>query len=277
MNKSVIDFHTHVFPDKIAARTIDMLKQKGGIPAYSDGTEHGLLRSMNEADISLSVVLPVVTKPEQFDTINTFAAAINEYYFSGEGLHAPNRLLSFGGIHPDCEDYKDKLNKIAGLGLKGIKLHPDYQRTYFDDIRYMRIIEYATELGLIISVHTGVDVAYPDDVHATPKRIQRVLREVKPEKLVLAHYGGLYMWDEVEELVVGEPVYLDTAVINGKIKPEQFLRMYRNHGSEKILFATDSPWSGQKEFLEWLSKLDLTQTEKENLLYRNARKLLAEE
>ena len=39
--------------------------------------------------------------------------------------------------------------------MKGIKLHPDYQDTYFNDIRYKRIISYATELGLIISVHAG--------------------------------------------------------------------------------------------------------------------------
>lgn len=272
--KQVIDFHTHIFPDQIAARTIDMLQKKGGIQAFSDATRQGLLRSMNEADIALSVILPVVTKPEQFATINKVAAEINEYYFAGEGRTEQKKLLSFGGIHPDNEDYKARLQEIAALGLQGIKLHPDYQQTYFDDIRYMRIIDYATELGLIISVHTGVDVAYPDDIHATPKRIKQVLREVKPEKLVLAHYGSLFLWDEVEELLVGEPVYFDTAVIDGKIQEEQFLRILKHHGSERILFATDNPWSGQKQFLDWFDKLALTETERENILHLNAERLL---
>ena len=71
--------------------------------------------------------------------------------------------------------------------MKGIKLHPDYQDTYFNDIRYKRIISYATDLGLIISVHAGQDPKCPDNIHCTPAMAEEVLNEVEPEKLVLAH------------------------------------------------------------------------------------------
>ena len=115
----VIDFHTHIFPDTIASKTIAALEQTSGIEAATDGTLRGLLASMEMAGVDMSVVLPVVTKPSQFESINRYAKSVNETY-SG-------KILSFGGIHPDCEDYKQKLDFIKELGLPGIKLHPDYQ------------------------------------------------------------------------------------------------------------------------------------------------------
>ena len=100
----VIDFHTHIFPDKIAAKTIEHLEKAGGIRAATDGTLNGLLSSMERCGVDLSVILPVATKPSQFENIQSFAKSINEQY--------PGKLLSFGGIHPDCEDYKKELDTI---------------------------------------------------------------------------------------------------------------------------------------------------------------------
>lgn len=265
----IIDFHTHIFPDKIAARTIDKLEHIGHVKAFTDGREVSLVSSMEEAGVDVSVVLPVVTKPEQFHTINTFAMQMNEKYAE----KAP-RLLSFGGIHPDAPNYKRELRTIKDLGLVGIKLHPDYQNTYFDDIKYMRILDYASELGLISIVHAGVDIGYPDLVRCTPDRIRKVLDVVAPEKLVLAHYGGFGLWDEVEELYAGDNIYLDTAYIFGFIEDETFLRILKKHGADKILFATDSPWSGQKEALAYLKNLDISKEDFDKIAGQNAAKLL---
>ena len=115
----VIDFHTHIFPDKIAAKSIAHLEEASGIMAATDGTLQGLLNSMEKNNVDLSVILPVVTKPSQFETVNQFAAEVNRKY--------NGKLISFGGIHPDSEDYKAELDKIKELGLIGIMLHPDYQ------------------------------------------------------------------------------------------------------------------------------------------------------
>ena len=125
---------------------------------------------------------------------------------------------------------------IKELGLKGIKLHPDYQDMYFNDIRYKRLVDYATELGLIIVVHAGLDPKCPDDVHCTPEMAAEVIDEVHPANLVLAHLGGNEMWDDVEKYLVGKDVYLDTAVVLDVIKEDQFLRIVRNHGADKIPF-----------------------------------------
>lgn len=266
----VIDFHTHIFPDKIAQGTLASIGGMSGLTPFFDGTAHGLMESMERAEVDYSVVLPVVTKPSQFRSVNTFAAEVNDKFSKRNGP----KLISFGGIHPDSNDYKAELKEIVNLGLKGIKLHPDYQKVMIDDIRYLRIIDLASELGLIVSIHSGVDIGLPEVVHCTVKAAKHMIHEVQPEKLVLAHYGGYDLWNEVEEELVGENVFLDTAFLFHAIGEEQFLRILRAHGSEKILFATDCPWSGQKESLESLRKMNLTREETENILYKNADGLL---
>ena len=121
-SKVVVDFHTHLFPEKIAEKTVAMLADRGGLEPHTNGTALDLIREMNEDGADLSIVLPVVTSPKQFDSIIRFAVKLNETYQTGE-----KRILSFGGIHPMSEHYKEELKELKQLGFLGIKLHPDYQ------------------------------------------------------------------------------------------------------------------------------------------------------
>ena len=262
----VVDFHTHIFPDAIAAKTIDLLQQRSGITPATDGTLNGLLQSMEHSGVDLSIILPVVTKPSQFESVNSFAQSVNERY--------AGRLISFGGIHPDCEDYKKELNVIKAMGLPGIKIHPDYQGVMIDDIRYMNIIEYASELGLIISTHAGVDSGLPEPIHCPPDRMRKVIDKLQPEKLVVAHYGGWKQWEMVYEYLTDAKVYFDTAVTFGYIEQEIFLKIWEKLDKEKVLFATDSPWSDAAMAIAKVRELPLSEKEKENLLGNNAMRLL---
>lgn len=259
----IIDFHTHIFPDRIAGRTMEILAEKCREVPHTDGTTTALLESMKKAEITRSVILPVMTSPSQFASIHAFATEMN-----------CDSLISFGGIHPDCENYKELLREIKSMGLKGIKLHPDYQGTYIEDIRYKRILAYASELDLIVSVHAGIDPQCPKDVHCPPQKALEVIEEVRPTKLILAHMGGNGMADEVERHLIGAPVYLDTGYVLDRIPKEQFLRMVRNHGVDKILFASDSPWADQAEFVTYMQSLALTEDEIQKMMYKNAHKLL---
>lgn len=259
----LIDFHTHIFPEKIADKTIAGLSATCQIVPYTNGKADGLFASMKEGGIACSVILPVATAPRQFDSIHRFALQFQE-----------GDRISFGSIHPDCSDYKEKLRWIKEQGFRGIKLHPDYQGAYFNDIRYKRILAYASELELVIVTHAGLDPVSPDDIHCTPKMAAEVLDEVQPKNLVLAHMGGNGLFDEAEELLVGRDVYFDTSYVLDKMDPVQFVRMVRNHGADRILFGTDSPWGGQKEFAEAFRQLPLTEEEKAKIAYKNAKKLL---
>lgn len=272
-DRKIIDFHAHIFPDKIAPGTIDKLERAGGVTAYNTGMESTLVQEMEESGVELCVIQPVVTRPEQFSTINMFAEKLNERYAGKTPA-----LLSFGGIHPETLQYRQEIRAIRDMGLKGIKLHPDYQGVYIDDERYLRLMDYAMELGLIVLIHAGMDVGYPDCVHACPERIRRVIDALHPDKLVLAHYGGYGQYDDVEEFLVGENVYFDTAMVfESGISEEQFLRILNHHGAGKILFGTDSPWSGQKKNIERLQKIITDQVVLDRILGGNAMELLGME
>ena len=262
----IIDFHTHIFPDAIAPKTIAALENVSGIKSSTDGTMNGLLASMEQSDVALSVIMPVVTKPAQFEKVNEFAKTVNENYHE--------KLLSFGGIHPDCDDYKEKLRIIKKLGLPGIKLHPDYQGVMIDDVRYMNIIEYASELDLIILTHGGIDIGLPEPVHCSPEKMRKVIDKIQPQKLVIAHFGGWKQWEQVYEYLAGEQVYFDTAFISDYMEQEMFLKILEKHDKSKILFATDSPWSKAQDGIEFINSLPITLEEKKAILGGNAKQLL---
>ena len=264
--RCIIDFHTHTFPDKMAEKTIASLGKVAGVTAKSDGTLNGLMDSMRRSGVDFSVILPVVTRPEQFQTINNFAAKTNEMY--------GDKVLSFGGIHPLTQNYKKELNYIKSLGLKGIKLHPDYQGTMIDDIGYKHIIDYASQLDLTIVVHAGIDIGLPEPVHCPPDKSAALIEELQPPKLVLAHMGGWKQWDEVEQYLVGKHVYLDTAFCHDYMEKEQFERIVKQHGADKILFATDSPWEDPKDTMELVESASLTEAEKNMIYAANACRLL---
>jgi len=92
--------------------------------------------------------------------------------------------------------------------------------------------------------------------------------------MIYAHMGGWMFWDDVERLIIGENVFLETSYTLGLISDERFVRMVRNHGIERVLFGTDSPWRSQKEDVEKILSLPFTDAEKERLLYKNALNLL---
>lgn len=262
----ITDFHTHTFPDSVAPRAIANLSKMGNIRPYSDGTLAGLKASMAKNGITYSVILPVSTAEQQVASINRTAAS-----FSGK-----DGIIYAGAIHPDCENVDEVLDSIKEAGLFGIKLHPDYQNTRFDDIRYIKIMEKAAQRGLITVTHAGVDVAYTNDVHCTPDMVLRVLDELKgliDDKLVLAHLGGYALQDEVLDKLVGKPVYMDTAAVLG-MNPEKNIEIIRRHGADKILFATDSPWADQGEFVRIIQGFGLDDESLELILHKNACRLL---
>ena len=279
----IIDIHTHTFPDKIAAATLDKLKHLSHTIPFTDGTAAGLAASMARAGVDRSVVMPVATSPRQVPHVNDASARMNE-------LGAQTGVLSFGCMHPDFDGWKEELARVRDLGLKGIKLHPQYQDTDFDDPRYLRILDRCGELGLVVLTHAGLDIGMPGKDNCAPEMVARTLDQVGPVKLVLAHMGGWRQWDRVEALLPGTGVYLDTSFSLGEITPlddghyrpedlplldeAAFLRMVRRFGPDRILFGTDSPWDDQGAALARLQALPLEPAELEAILGGNAKRLL---
>lgn len=276
----IIDFHTHTFPKSIAKKALEVLGSNEGLTPFTDGTNEGLIESMDRSGVDVSILMPVVTKVQQTEDINRAAKSVE--------ADTKGRLISFGGMHPEDEDYAVHLKQLKDAGVRGIKLHPVFQRTDFDDIRYKRIVDKASELGLITMVHAGYDISMPDAKYASAPRLISVVKEVQPEKLILAHMGSWKYWDEAET-VIGEcpNVWIDTAFVlpmnDGEyffdtgiaaLKPERFVKMVRNIGADRVLFGTDSPWTDQLQSIESIRKSGLTNEEADKILGKNATRLL---
>jgi predicted TIM-barrel fold metal-dependent hydrolase len=266
----IIDFHTHIFPDRIAERTISILSEKSGFTASYNGTVDGLVGEMRKANIDVAITLPVLTNPEQFESVLRFASSINESF-----AEKKKRLISFAGIHPRCEDIKGKMRLIKEKGFLGVKIHPDYQEAFIDDEGYIKILESAKELDLIVVTHSGVDGGYRDrPIRCTPERVKKVIDTVGHDKFVLAHFGANEMANEVFDILCGENVYFDTAFTLGYVSEDNFKRILDKHGADKILFATDAPWCSMKESIEILKSYNLDKTTEEKILSSNAKRLL---
>lgn len=272
----IIDFHTHTFPDELAKKTIPYLESKAGFVARTDGTIKGLKKSMEEANIDISVLLPVVTSPKQTLKINDCAIENNKL----------DGFISFGGIHPDFEDYKNELKRLKDNGIKGIKLHPDYQNTFIDDLKYINIVNEAFRLGLIVIIHSGIDYGSTEVIRATPERIKNLLNNLEYKgTFILAHMGYTFKWDMIIDEFKGYDVYFDLALCLGVLKMNDkyyplmdentLIKFINTFGSKKILFATDSPWMGQKESIDMFNSFkNISKKDKDNILYKNAIKIL---
>lgn len=279
----IIDVHTHIFPDKIAAAVIDKLSRVSRTPAFTDGTLDGLLKSMDAAQIDLSIVLPVATNTSQVEKINSSAAALNERF-------ADAGIFSLGCIHPDYTNYREELDRVKNRGLKGIKIHPVYQDTNLDDAKFLRILDRAAELDLIVVAHAGLDIGFPGVVKCSPQMARHVVDTVGDFKFVLAHMGGWKNWDDVLKLLGDTKVFIDTAFSTGKIVPRsdsrwepadlklldaaQFMTFVEIFGADRILFGTDSPWSSQRDSLDFIRALPLADNDKNKILGGNAKRLL---
>jgi uncharacterized protein len=259
-----IDFHTHIFPDTLAEKAISkLIACSPGSINYTDGTADGLYRSIKESGIYKSVLLPVATKSSQVHSINIDCKSPRYSEF-----------ICFGALHPELVNFQDEIDFLVNNKIKGIKFHPEYQNFYADMPSMFPMYEALSDAGLITVFHAGKDPGPFTCDHLLPSALKKIHHEFPKLKIVAAHLGGWKVWDDVEKILCGFPIWFDTAAVMGFIPDEQFIRIIRKHGVERILFATDSPWFDQKGTVNWIEKMDLTDSEKEMIFIKNALTLL---
>lgn len=271
----IIDFHTHAFPDTLAPRAIDQLTQNAASSGYipmTDGTVNGLVASMDKAGIARSVVCNIATNARQMRKVNDFAIACAEN----------PRLIPLGSLHPDVslEEMDAELDRLTAAGLAGIKIHPDYVRVEIDSPAFEPILARCESRGMLVVTHAGFDPVSPDHIHCTPDMVLRVMERHPALKLVVAHTGGFACEREVLDKLCGTSVYLDTslaAIRRAKNAATGQLcgDILRHHDPDRILFATDTPWSDPAAEIAFVLSAGLPEEETENILHRNAETLLA--
>ena len=262
----IFDVHTHVFPDKVASRAVEHLRDiSGGIPAYHDGTLADHARREKAAGIAGWMNCPVATNARQVHSLNRHSA---------EGNRWPH--LSLGGLFPAApmEEVLPEVEYLHSIGLHGVKFHPEYQGFSPLETRLEPLWLRLSELGLPVLFHAGLDVGFPGARHSRPADFAELASRFPKLTIICAHMGGWLDWDEVEERLAGSRVYLDTSFAKMWMADQgQFLRIIRKHGAQRVLFGTDAPWSKPEEAIAEITESGLDETEQRAILWDNAARL----
>jgi len=266
----MIDTHTHIFPDKIASKVAASFRAWiGDTAALSGDFTLGDLKSyMKRCDVEAVITFCVAERPEVVIPANDFLLDIND-----------NRtIFSFGTILPNMKDPVAEVRRIHERGIKGIKFHSLFQPIRARDENLFLIYEAMDKAGMIAYFHVGKDPANPSLPPGTGPQDIALLRKRFPGlKIVAAHFGGLFMLDEARKWIVGKDIYVDTcwAPSIQSLGPEEVVKFIRQHGVEKILFATDYPSTTDPiPQIKWFKELPLQEKEKRMIFRENARRLL---
>ena len=256
----IIDAHVHIFPEKIAKKATKSIGNYYGIPMFAEGTVEDLISNGKKINVYKYIVHSTATIVEQVETINNFIA----------DTQAKNEsLIGFGTLHPGLNDVEFEVKRIIALGLKGVKLHPDFQDFNIDDECVMPIYR-ALQGKLPVLIHLGDE----KKTSSSPERMANVIKEFPKLTVIAAHLGGYQMWDDSIKYLVGKNIYLDTSSSLAILDKEKAIEIIRKHGVEKVLFGTDYPMWSHEEELQRFYTLDLTDEERELILWKNASKLL---
>ncbi len=257
----VYDIHTHIFPQKIAARGVENIGKFYGLDMRCDGTGEslGALLAPGMKCVISSAALKEETMSKSNDFLLDFAKR-------------DQRFIPFSSFFPFCsvKDASHELERVKKLGSKGIKMHPDFQHYELDDSRVTEIYRVCAELELPVLFHVGDKRS---DL-SSPLRLRRVAEKLPSLKIIAAHMCGYTVWDEAEKYLIGTDVYTETSDSLDNMPPERLANMIRRHGADKVMFGSDYPIISPAEEYERFKNVPLTDEERRKILTLNAEKLL---
>ena len=258
----IIDIHTHIYPDNIAKKAADSVKEfyEGIGDPTMDGTESMLLDRGGKAGISQYVVLPVAIRPDR-------VKGINDYIY--QRAQANSGFIPFGTVHAAMEGLTDEVDRLLHMGAKGIKMHPDSQCFDIDDPRLFPMYE-AVSGRIPVMLHMG-DPRYD---YSHPLRLRKLLELFPNLDVIAAHLGGYGMYETAREILYDTNCVMDISsavVFMEPGLPEKYINLY---GAERIAFGSDYPmFDPLKEWNNFL-QFRLTDEQKEQIAHKTAERVL---
>lgn len=258
----IYDMHAHIFPHKISEKATLSIGHFYDITMhYSIGESEKLLAAEQQIGTKKMLVCSVATTPKQVVSINDFIKAECDRH---------PEMIGFAAMHGDYEDIAGEVDRVIAMGLHGIKLHADFQRTPIDSKSSYRIYE-AIEGRLPVLMHMG---DYRHD-YSHPRMLKKVMEDFPKLKVLASHLGGFAAWDEAEAVLKSsENVRFDTSSAVCLMSPERAVRLIRHYGTDYCMFGTDFPMWDPKKEAELLLSLGFTRAEYEKMFARNAKEFL---
>lgn len=252
----ITDAHTHIFPQKIAEKAVGAIGNFYDIPMRHPGSPEALLASGGAIGVRKYLVCSTATRPGQVVSINDFIR---------EACAAHPEFLGFATLHPDYEDIPGEVRRVVEMGLRGVKLHPDFQRFNIDDPAAFPLYRACADAGLPILFHTG-DARYD---WSAPARMAEVARRFPSLTCIAAHFGGYNHWQDVERYRDLPNVWFDTSSTLFSLPAERALSLLETLGTRRFLFGTDFPMWDHRQELDRFLALGLPEEIRDDILYRN--------
>ena len=259
----IVDCHCHVYPEKIAAKAAAGIGTFYDMPMECGGTLTDARARHRQAGIDRAVIFSVATSVPQVHSINRFIADC----VAGSG----GELIGLGTLHPDSPTLKEDIDELAALGLRGVKLHHDVQQFKLDDYRCLKIYELLEARRLPLLLHAG-DFRYD---FSNTNRLKPILETYENLTVIAAHFGGWSLWEKSTQDLAGKypNLYVDSCSSLCALSPETARDIIRAYGADRVLFGTDYPMWDPVGELERFTRIDLTEAEKEQILWKNADRL----
>jgi len=258
---ALFDIHTHVYPEEIAQKATDSVKDFYRIRgADMDGTTDMLLARGKQAGITGFLILPVAIRPDRVRGINDFIV---------EKVRQHPEFVGFGTVHAAMEGLTDEVHRIMDLGLKGIKMHPDSQRFPIDDTRLYPLYE-AMEGRLPVMLHMG-DQRYN---YSHPVKLRKIMDQFPRLQVIATHFGGYSMYETAYELLYDTDCIFDVSS-SLMFMPEGVAeKLIGRYGAERMAYGTDYPLWDPVEEVARFYRLKLTDAQFEQIAWKTAHRFL---
>lgn len=258
----IIDTHAHVYPDKIASKAVQAVGNFYNIEMNKNGSISCLIETGKEAGVSKYVIHSLATTTHQVQSINNFILS---------SAKENDCFIPFMTFHPDMseKEMEEERDRVLPLGVKGVKLHPDFQKFYVDDENVYKIYR-VCEGKLPILFHAG-DYRYE---YSAPARIAKIAKLFPDLTVISAHFGGYHRWSEVGVYQGLDNVYFDTSSSFFMISYDEAKEIIDRLGVDKFMFGTDYPMWQAKDEVQHILNMNLSDEDNEKIFYKNAERVL---
>lgn len=244
----VIDAHTHVWPDRLAARALS--GRVPGMTPVGDGTVAGLRACLARAGVHRSVVMGIADQARHVHRTNEFIGSL-----------ADGTLIPFGTVHPDLP-LPENLDSLRHHGVTGVKLHPLFQGFALDDPRVWQLLEaFGSDIPVITHIGKGGDPVA--NARSTPAMLAAIVRAFPALRLIACHFGGFHQLDEAEQQVIGLPVTIETSwpPTLGTLAARRVREVIARHGARRVVFGSDWPMADPAREIAVIRELGLTEAD----------------
>ncbi|MBI4209833.1 MAG: amidohydrolase [Deltaproteobacteria bacterium] len=275
---NIIDFHTHLFPDRLYDAVWKWFENFAWPIEYKKYVGE-LIPILKKEGVTRCVSLHYPHKPGMARFLNEWAYQLGERY--------PDFVIPFGSVHPDDEDKEDILKEcFERFQFKGLKIHCHVEQVSPDDSRMDSIYKMCEEYDRILLIHCGTGPHFKEfavngygyDVTQVSgvERFEKAVKKFPRLRFIVPHLGFEEMGAFVHLLKDYPNLYLDTTMTLPNFFPVGVDREWFLKYPDRILFGTDFPnipyeWKKEKEGLE---RLNLGKEIETKVLCKNAIKLL---